>query len=249
MSAAASARRDTLGPVRGELGERHRVVGESERGQLQTRIVQDAARLGPLRQPCPRHLEDRPHAHAHASPVEGVRAARAHEHRVRTEARGRAEDGAHVRVVDDVFEHDDQPCSGDDVVHGCQWRAVHRHQRAAMDGIPGETLCHVRLDDVDGGLGMRSRDGFDVRQPLLLHQNGSRAMPRGHRSPDHLGGLRHVEPARRFQHSAERDIRQISVIGQPLVVRRPDSLDAHGTTLAERVTSPKSGTPTLCPRG
>ena len=140
--------------MRGELVERHRVVGECERREVQSGVVQDAARLAPLRQPRPRHLEDRAHAHPHAAPVERVGAARAHQHRVGAEPGRGAEDRADVRVVDDVLEHDDEPGIGDDVRDRGERRPVHRRERAAMHGVSRELLGDLGLDDVDRRVGV-----------------------------------------------------------------------------------------------
>ena len=100
VSAAASARRlspspsapsssaTRSGPVARRTRRAARRRRQRERGEVESRVVEDAARLRPLRQARPRHLEDRAHAHPHAPAVERVGAARAHEHGVGAEAGG-----------------------------------------------------------------------------------------------------------------------------------------------------------------
>ncbi|GAA1950108.1 hypothetical protein GCM10009776_10210 [Microbacterium deminutum] len=68
-------------------------------------------------------------------------------------------------------------------------------------------------------------------------------MPGGERPRDHLRGLGHVEATRGLEDPAQRDIRQIAVVGEAIVVRRPDPFDAHGTTLADGRNIPENRDP------
>ena len=143
----------------------------------------------------PWHLEHGAHGDAHRAPVEGVVAARCHQHGIEAERSSIAEDGAYVRMVRYVLEHGD-PARLAQQLAGCgRGRAPERGQRTARQleaGQAGELI--VRCGQ-DGRLWVVALEALDERALLfelvLADQERDGVKPRIHRALDHL---------RRFSH-------------------------------------------------
>jgi hypothetical protein len=151
-------------------------------------------------------------------------------------------------VIDDVLQHHDQASVADHVGHRWQVRPVHRGEGTPVHGVTGEALGDLGGHDVDGHCGILDQHP-DLVQPLLLHQHRTRAVTGGDGPGDHFRGLRDVQPALGFEDPPQRDVGQVAIVGQSVIRRRIDPLDAHPTTLAESVTCPKTTRPTLEARG
>ena len=118
-----------------------------------------------------------------------------------------------VVVLEDIVDHTNVGAIFRDVG---QRRPMHRGERAAVHGVPGQALGDLRSDDV-----YRHRrvgeDLLDVGEPFLLHEHRPGAVTRRERSRDDFRRLRDVEATLGLEHAPEGDIREVTVVREPHV--------------------------------
>ena len=223
----AEHEREPVWRVGREVAERHGVVGQRERRDREPVGVQHPCRLGPLGQPCPRHLEHRAHADAHAAPVEGVGAPGRHEHRVRAEGGDRAEDRADVGVIDDVLEHHDPSRAREQLTGVGHLGALERGEGATVHAVPGDRLELLGLGEVHGDV-----EGVEHRlqpwQPFLVHEHRPRTVPGADGTADDLRGLGDVQAVGGLVGTAQGHVGESRVVGHGVGCRVADTFDVHG---------------------
>ena len=86
--------------------------------------------------------------------------------------------------------------------------------------------------DVDRNVREPLEQRRDVRQPLFLQEDRTRAVPGRDRAGDHLVRLGDVQAAGRLGHPAEGDVGEPGVVGEAVDVEVGDGDDLHGVPSA-----------------
>src|SRR6516162_5026643 len=194
--------------------DRSRLVVRCEREDPETAALELGEPVEPFGHPGVRDGEHGAHGDLDRPPVERVGAPRREQHRVHAERGGAAEDRAHVRVVDEVFQ-DHDPCRvAGHLLYGWQWLAAEGRERAAVHAVSGEPFGDLIRDDVHRNLGGRAECG-QVPQPALRQQHRAHRVSRLGRPRDDLCALRHEQAVLSLQ------VRSQGHVGQPRVIRQP----------------------------
>ena len=162
------------------LPERHRRRFEAERPQ---KLRPRPRRLG---QPRPRHLKDRPHAHADGAPVKRVARGVRQKHRVHAERRRRTEDRADICGIHHILKDGKAARSGADLLHGHGRRPAHRAEKAPRQRKAGQPLQHVQLRRIRRDLAAARKERLSLlaRCKPRLHQKRERTAAGVQRSAD-----------------------------------------------------------------
>ena len=172
-----------------------RIVPQRHGRRPKAENVQRLLPVTVLRQVRPRHLKDRPHAHAHGAAVERVAARRREQHGVHAERRRRAEDGADVRRVHHVFQHGHARSVRAQGGNIRQRRAAHGAEHAAREMKARQLREHIELGRIDRDvLGAARQDLARLAIDMAaLHQKRHRHAPRVKRAADHERALGNEE--------------------------------------------------------
>ena len=123
------------------------------------------------------------HRDAQRAAVERVAASRVEQQRVDAERRGAAHDGADVRVVVDVLEHDDAARAAHELGDARQRLAVERGEHAAVHGEARDRAHQLVARGVHGhALG---REAAEALHALLEQQQRAHAVAEPQRALDH----------------------------------------------------------------
>ena len=181
----------------------------------------------PRLHPRPRNLEHGPHGDPDRAAVQRIRAGGGHQHRVDSQARSGAEDGADVRVVDQPLQDDDPPRAAgqrcEQFLRRLKGRAVHRRDRPSVEMEAGDRLqsgfvAHVHGDVPSLGVSSGSpQRGGQLIQPAFVGEDGPGAVAGRDGPNDHLGRLGHVESVVGFELSSQGDVGEAGVVLQTLV--------------------------------
>jgi hypothetical protein len=92
-------------------------------------------------------------------------------------------------------------------------------------------LRDIVVDHVDGRIPPVEYP-LDLAEPFLGRHDRTRLVPGAERAGEDLAGFRHVEPALGLELAAQRDIREIAVIRQPVIVCGGDAFEMHSDIFA-----------------
>ena len=164
-----------------------RIVPQRHGRRLEAETMQHLLPVGVCGQVRPRHLKDRPHAHAHGAAVERVAARRREQHGVHAERRRRSEDGADVRRVHHVFQHGHTCGISAQGRHIRQRRAAHGAEHTAREMKARQLREHIEPGRIDRDvLGAARQDLARLAVHMAaLHQKRHRHAPRVERAADH----------------------------------------------------------------
>jgi len=147
-------------------------------------------------------------------------------------------------VVDDVLQDHHEPRPGEHLGHGAVGGPVHRRENPAMHVVAGHALGDLGRHDVHRHIVAAGQHGLQFREPALLCHHRARGVTRRERTGEHLRRLGHVQPALGLQHSTQRDIGQVAVVGKALVGAVVDAESLHPSIVPRRRTRPIPLTPT-----
>ena len=173
--------------VGGELVEGHVVGAQGHRRDGEARPLEGLQASGPVVHAGPGQEEDGAHARLDGPPVERVGGPRGEQHAVPAEGGGAPDDGADVRVVDDVLAHDEAP-RVEQFGHAPAGGALHRGERPAVHVEAGDPLGQGLVHDVDGHV-EAVEDRAQPGDPALGQQEGPRLVAGLAGPPDHLLAL------------------------------------------------------------
>ena len=190
----------------------------------------------------PRHLKHGTHAHTSRATIQWIAARGAHQNAVDIECGGRAENRAHVRVVDNTLEHayahralprrlDD---TAQELINRNLTRSTERRERSARH-VKSRQLLH----ELHGGHEHRNRtcalahnqalkQRHHLVEPAFAQKKAHRLVSGTHRALDNLGTLGDKDALLRLQHAAQLALGQSHVGIEPLVLERINSQHLNG---------------------
>ena len=190
----------------------------------------------------PRHLKHGAHAHTSRATIQWIAARGAHQNAIDIERGGRAENRAHVRVVDNALEnayaHRAVPRRLDDaaqeLINRNLSRATERRERTARHVKSRQLLheLHGRHERRNRTRALAHNQALEQRhhliEPALAQQKAHRLVSGAHRTLYDLGTLGDKDALLRFQYAAQLTLGQSHIGIEPLILERIDSQNLNG---------------------